>query len=320
MRNFFAVLLIGALTVTLPGCGSQKTDNESSVDSSESSAAEEVVSKTESTTEKATKAAVAPTTAPCAHEWTEANCQSPAICSKCGAQNGAKAEHQWLDADCTTPKTCAVCGETSGNPADHIWLEATCAAPKTCQVCGETSGIALSHSWESATCTQPRTCRVCGATDGEAKGHSWKEATYDAPKTCRTCGATEGEPLDASAMYQLSISTPLPADFNYYNFHNEIVDTVQITEVTYEFEPSNYSNDAKLVIYFTGTKVYDNNGSGQSRSAKVSVKLYDSEGYVVDNKTFYSPGIKNGESFRNEEVYFYDVAPGSYTIELLNTN
>lgn len=111
---------------------------------------------------------------------------------------GCLCRHQWVEADCLNPKICTKCGETEGQALGHSWQEVTCEAPKTCATCGKTEGEALGHSWQDATCEAPETCAACGLTQGEALGHSWKEANYQDPETCTTCGATQAEPLQAS--------------------------------------------------------------------------------------------------------------------------
>lgn len=301
MKKIISIIVLCTILLsTLSACGNKKKDVDFQVDKSliESDTTKAVTESTvtiEKVTEKATQK---PT--------------EKVVVTECS--------HQWTEADCSNPKTCSKCLKTDGTLTAHNWLDATCANAKTCSTCGETSGISLSHNWTSATCTAPRTCAQCGETSGESNGHNWKEATFEMPKTCSKCQVTEGSPRDASTLYQLQINTPLPAEFNYYDSKNQIVDTVNITDVTYKFEPSNYSDDAKLIIYFSGVKTYDKNGSGQSRSSKVSLKLFDSEDFVIDDKTFYSPSLALDEAFKNEEAIFYNIEPGSYKITLTNTN
>lgn len=112
---------------------------------------------------------------------------------------GCQCKHEWKEATCTEPKICTKCGETEGEPLGHEWKEATCTEPKTCAKCGETEGDPLGHEWKEATCTEQKTCSKCGITEGDSLGHDWQDATYSAPKTCSRCGKTEGEPLKKAA-------------------------------------------------------------------------------------------------------------------------
>ena len=91
---------------------------------------------------------------------------------------------------------------------------------------------------------------------------------------------------------------------------------VKITEITYTID------DDDLYIYFSGEKTYDISGSGYSRAVQVGWKLYDSEGYIVDSGTFYSPAIAVGEKFRNEKQTIWNIIkPGeTYTLVISNTD
>ncbi len=137
------------------------------------------------------------------HDWQEATCTEPSICSRCEKINGEALGHIWEKATCTKPKTCKECGETEGGSlgGEHDWKGANCTQPATCKKCGETKGESWGgHDWEEATCMQPKTCKKCGETEGESlggkdssEGHDWKEATCTQPKTCKRCKKTEGE-------------------------------------------------------------------------------------------------------------------------------
>ena len=78
---------------------------------------------------------------------------------------------------------------------------------------------------------------------------------------------------------------------------DEIDSSVKVTDVSYEIKGDS------LYLYFTGEKLYDQEGGGYSQSCKIGWKLYDSEEYVVASGVFYSPALKMGEKFRNEEEY-----------------
>lgn len=133
---------------------------------------------------------------PLGHTWEEATCTEPKTCIVCGKTKGEALGHTWMEATCTEPKTCSVCSETEGKALGHIWTKATCQVPKTCSVCKETEGEVLAHSWQEATCLIAKTCMVCGETEGDVGDHTWVNATCLEPKTCRVCGMTEGETGD----------------------------------------------------------------------------------------------------------------------------
>lgn len=129
------------------------------------------------------------------HNWLDANCTDPMVCSSCGEINGVAKGHAWKEATCTESRTCSACGKTEGFAKGHSWKSATCTVPKTCTTCKKTEGSAKGHSWNEATCTTAKTCSSCGVTEGSpSSNHNWKNATCTTAKTCSTCGATEGSP------------------------------------------------------------------------------------------------------------------------------
>ena len=104
--------------------------------------------------------------------------------------------HEFTEATCEKPKTCTKCGVTDGEALGHNWVDATCEKAKHCTRCEATEGEALGHNWVDATCEKAKHCTRCEATEGEALGHNWVDATYEEPKHCTRCEATEGEPLE----------------------------------------------------------------------------------------------------------------------------
>ena len=80
-------------------------------------------------------------------------------------------EHEWSEATCTEPQVCSLCEETQGEPLGHAWVDATCEDPKMCSVCSATEGDALGHvpeNWKTtgvnyvtATVSSKKYCSVC---------------------------------------------------------------------------------------------------------------------------------------------------------------
>ncbi len=116
-----------------------------------------------------------------------ASCATPKSACKIG-------HHAWLDATCQSPKVCSVCGASEGTPIAHNWQEATCEAEAVCADCGVTRGLPAGHR-EDATLLLPPTCtdagrllyhcRICNAehtAEISAMGHK------EGPGYCLTCG------------------------------------------------------------------------------------------------------------------------------------
>lgn len=171
------------------------------------------------------------------------------------------------------------------------------------------------HEWEDATCTAPKTCSKCGATKGSAEGHNYG---YGDDGKCRDCGKTN--PIIADC----SLSLPsLPKTINYYDYDDDIISSVSVTKITYTFGCTS-DGYITLSVFFSGKKLYDHRGAGQSDECRIGWKLYDDDNNVLDTGTFYSPSVAEGEGFVNKEedlIYSFDnVEPGSFRLEIMNVN
>ncbi|MCI8539680.1 MAG: copper amine oxidase N-terminal domain-containing protein [Oscillospiraceae bacterium] len=112
---------------------------------------------------------------------------------------------------------------------------------------------------------------------------------------------------------KITLNNSLPETISSYSGDTREASAL-ITDFSYTVNGSN------VKLTFTGEKTYDEEGSGQSRQVKVGWKLYDSEGYVVEDGTAYSTSIKVGEKFKNCEDSIYGLEPGEYTLEIMGVN
>ena len=300
----------------------------------------------------------------CSHFYiNEATCLAPASCSECGITFGKTADHKYSDASCTSPKTCQTCGVFSGLALGHAYVNGVCVrcgyvdqnkaqqsqqqtqTPQqnhthyytyqitkqascaeagvrtyTCS-CGDsytqTIEKSSSHSWEYATCTVPDTCKTCGTTRGNPKGHSY----YSSGK-CGRCNQINPVVTEALAKCSLQVPT-LPKPISYYGYSDNLYSIVKVTQISYEFECNN-DGEIELNIFFSGEKFYDYRGTGQSDSCKIGWKLYDNNNAVITSGTFYSPSIKVGETFANQEETVLRTwekgKPGAYRLEICDVN
>lgn len=140
------------------------------------------------------------------HDWIDATCTEPRICSVCGAEEGSPLGHDFQGGTCISLPTCIRCGISGGDYAPHNWTDATCTEPEQCSVCGKDRhwySMPLGHEWEDATCTTPKTCSRCGATDGEPQHYfyfvwhtvvdSTCQETGVEERSCLLCGYTESQ-------------------------------------------------------------------------------------------------------------------------------
>ena len=93
--------------------------------------------------------------------------------------------HEFTEATCEKPKTCTKCGVTEGEALGHNWVDATCEKAKHCTRCEATEGEALGHNWVDATYEEPKHCTRCDKTEGEPL-----EKPTEAAKGCSKCNKT----------------------------------------------------------------------------------------------------------------------------------
>lgn len=62
--------------------------------------------------------------------------------------SGCCMSHEWIEATCTSPRVCSKCGETSGEVKGHEFEEANYQQPATCTECGLTEGDVLQADYE----------------------------------------------------------------------------------------------------------------------------------------------------------------------------
>ena len=123
-----------------------------------------------------------------AHDFTDADCDTPKTCKICGATDGTALGHTWKDADCLTAKTCTVCGATEGSALGHTPAEddGDCTTEVKCTVCGEVTTAAktehIAHA-DDGDCTTPVTCTECTTVLTAAKEHNFEGAEWQSNET-----------------------------------------------------------------------------------------------------------------------------------------
>ena len=120
-------------------------------------------------------------------------------------------------------------------------------------------------------------------------------------------GSHENDPI------RITLKNSLPETLSYYERASATSADARATITDFSYTVS--STSAKIT--FTGEKTYDIQGSGYSRPVYVGWKLYDSDGYVIDDGTARSTAIKVGEKFKNCEDSIRNLEPGEYTLEIM---
>ena len=118
--------------------------------------------------------------------------------------------------------------------------------------------------------------------------HNFSSPTYTSPATC-SCGATNGEPLDLPIY--LADSEPF-----YTNWHEYT--RVKIDNLYY-----NMSSDNIIKLHFDAEKLYDYEGNYVGNYVAAKFKLFDENGYLVDDATWVKDGMYVGEKTYGEYVY-----------------
>ena len=129
---------------------------------------------------------------------------------------------------------------------------------------------------------------------------------------------TEFHPIEYvnNMIINITLRSSLPADISYTSFRTV---TTRCEVTGFDYEIGYWSNGkASVELKISGSKTYDEEGDSYSRAVEVGWKLYDAKGVVVDSGTFWSSNIKVGESFKDASNYASDLAPGDYTLEILN--
>ncbi len=111
----------------------------------------------------------------------------------------------------------------------------------------------------------------------------------------------------------------VPYTISNYDFSDNIKSSATITDISCEVDGSD------LVLYFSGKKIYDKNGSGQSASFDIGWKLYEvsAEGdIVIDDGSAYTLALKEGELFKNRSDTSYGtIEKGKhYRVEIMGVN
>lgn len=192
-----------------------------------------------------------------------------------------------------------------------------------------------SHSWnlksDTTTCEKDGIktykCTICGEIKTEsslAKGHDWKQTSSTASCTsngivtykCNNCNKTKQESEKATGhlyyswgicktcgqfKYNISPSISLPKTLGYcYQYGSGRISyysKCQITKIHFE------TQDDYLVVFFYGTKTYDEDGAYGSARVEFTCVLKDSNGNIIASKNISISGLVENQKFGSNGYY-----------------
>lgn len=126
----------------------------------------------------------------CDHTWSNADCSSPAKCTKCGKTNGSALGHSWGAGELTVAPTCTTTGT-------KVFTCSRCNTTKTetVKANGHSYGdwIIDLEATETSTGSKHRDCSACGNTETleiPIVGHEHKYNSVVTAPTCTSEGYT----------------------------------------------------------------------------------------------------------------------------------
>lgn len=187
---------------------------------------------------------------------------------------------------------CSATIEKETNAIGHRYVTQSSTA-----TCTE-SGIVTS---KCANCNKEITEKV------EALGHKYNSYGY-----CTNCRIFK---------YDIQISVTLPREFKYYyKATNHIYSKCLVTDVYFEIQES------KLIIFFYGSKTYDEDGAYGNNKVDFVYVLKDSKGNILYSDNLFKFGLVVGQNFgtkgyigKTTNVSEYSLSPSeTYTLEIVD--
>ncbi|MFA7673845.1 MAG: hypothetical protein WCY62_08345 [Clostridia bacterium] len=107
----------------------------------------------------------------------------------------------------------------------------------------------------------------------------------------------------------------LPLYLKELSYSYDVDEVAIITGITYEI------SGTSLYIYFAGEKTYDIKGSKNATTFSISYQLLDSQGYIVDSGSAYTPSLFTGDKFKDVKGYVWDIKIGeTYTLKVIDAS
>ena len=111
---------------------------------------------------------------------------------------------------------------------------------------------------------------------------------------------------------EIKISSDLPIEVEVYDYDGSVASVIQIDEISYS---TNMIVGTQTEVTVSAIKTSGNN----SRVMDIfSYKLYDKDGYVIDSGNVFLTSLKEGDKFRDDSIWIYDLIPGEeYSLQFM---
>jgi|GEM_PF-2219267 len=289
----------------------------------------------------------------CSHQWAFATCEMPEHCINCGITNGSALGHNYD----FNSGVCVNCGVSDPNfvnananannnnnnnnnnnsnntPTNPPQTQSSEIKVSDIEFPQDSASIHIGDTFTIGyvitpsnatnktltwTSNNPNVATV--SSSGVIKGIGSGKAMITAKAANGYTTAYFHVTVSEDLISQCKLNLPtVPITLNHYGYDDKVQSTTKVTGIRYVIKENSDDGTVDVELYFSGEKTYDENGAGQSDSCKISWKLYDAEGYVVESETVYTTAVKPGEKYKDCKETIYDLAPGTYTLEILNTN
>ena len=118
--------------------------------------------------------------------------------------------------------------------------------------------------------------------------HTFSEATYTSPATCSKCGVTNGKAKEISIT--LNNAEPVYTEYDGRS-------RMRLSNMYYRVY-----NNGTLYIYFDVEKTWDEDGNYSTTPVSATFKLFDDDGYLVDDGWYWESNLYVGDKIRGEYI------------------
>ncbi len=109
-----------------------------------------------------------------------------------------------------------------------------------------------------------------------------------------------------------------PKTVKSYDPSGKLLASLYISDMDYQLQYNENTGLYNLWVGFVGKRGSEGGKSGVARNCYLHVKVYNSDGKVVNSEIIYIPDLDKGEQFSDIGYMFYGLEKGTYTVKLFN--